>query len=226
MRMDFKEFYDLLSEPERRAFEGKLLARIQAQLEWCDGRARACKEKWGQSIEQDLDALGGDEARRLFLDASTRSYERWKNCERERDDLIAVLLAIGAEGTPESRFFEWKLGEIETIVASRRERKRQRYRQIHGYPEDHAGPAMTQPGEDNPPNMPPGRRRGARATTRPIVVAGIRKGIESGRYTIEQLKNREVTQDSLAAEFHCSRSPVKAALDEILGNGEAAGPGS
>jgi hypothetical protein len=216
MKMDVEAFDKLLSEPARREWEGKLLAQVQEMLRNYDEWSREYKEKWDQSITQDHTALE-EPARSIFLSKSGRSYEEWKKYKGERHDLIAILWALVND--PRG----WDLDVIEEIVASRRERQRQRYQQIHGIPQDQTGSAGARPGGNNPPIKTSGRRRGAPATTRPIVVTGILQSIKNGRYTVEQLKSGEVTLEALAEEFNCSRSPVSAALTEIFGNGEAAG---
>src|SRR6266542_3144239 len=94
-----------------------------------DEWSREYEEKWHQSITQDLSVLE-EPARSIFLSKSGRSYDEWKKYKGERHDLIAVLWAIVND--PRG----WDLNVIEEIVASRRERQRQRYQQIHGIPQD------------------------------------------------------------------------------------------
>jgi hypothetical protein len=149
-----------------------------------------------------------NEEHRSRWDEQTR--EEYEDCVRafnraldEREDILRILLALCAnvDGEP----------TIDSAALEAVLKARERQSTPNAPPRAARAPAVRAPKIGG---------RGRRADVRPVVIAGIRRGLEQGKYTIDQLKDGTVSHESLAEEFNCSRSPIRAALAEILGNGD------
>jgi hypothetical protein len=198
--MDILEFYACLkSAKERERLEAMIFSFLHSAF---DG-----SKQWIAEAEQELDHFHKNKksAHPFGVDPAIVTREQQQkvleglidDAEADHRDFLAILIELANGSVGPDYLINWTA--LDKIRVARQERL-----QTDGKPQL---------------RVIAGGRRGRRANVRPIVVQGIRERIAAGDYTLEQLRNREVTLDSMAAEFNCSRTAIRSALLEILGDG-------
>ena len=210
-KLDIDGLYDAFGSPEaRRSFEDALIGRIREKLDHVHEMVRIFKgvyEALNKTYNEQFEKRNRSPEDEKAIDSLDKELDKVLDCqlfyENEWHETIAILwLLVGEKQIPDA-YHLTDVDALSEVVAKYRERHEKGLSKFE-IDYDFEVPSKT------------GKRRGPRPETRLRVLSQIREAIARGEYTLEQLQRGEIKIDSLAAQFGCSRTPVNAAIRELL----------